>query len=274
MQCDGSHDFMVVCNNSVQCNMQYSVMYHIILWSCVTIQYSATCNTMWCITSFYGSVQQFMTVQHAMQCDVSHHFMVVCVCDSASLDLCISCVSNFAPELCPPSSQTSESHTFGWLLFQTFCHHHPKQVSLIHLSHFSFKLSVTIIPNKWVSCETLSPSSQTSQSRTFVWLLSQTFCHHHSKQVSCMWNSVTIIPNKSVSYICLTSLSNFLSPSSQTSEFHVFADFSLKLSPSSQTSESHTFGWLLFQAVTIIDLPICTSLMVEDTNLLADHTKK
>ena len=65
----------------------------------------------------------------------------------------------------------------------------PKQVSLIHLADFSFKLSVTIIPNKWVSCvcwllfETLSPPFQTSESHTFGWLF-QTFCHHHPKQVS------------------------------------------------------------------------------------------
>ena len=219
---------------SATCNAMWWIAWF--LWSCVTIQYSATCNTMWCITSFYGSEQQFMTVQHAKQCDVSHHFMVVCVCDSASLDLCISCVSNFAPELCPPSSQTSESHTFGWLLFQTFCHHHPKQVSLIHLSDFSFKLSVTIIQNKWVSCETLSPSSETSQSHTFVWLLSQTFCHHRPKQVS---------------FMCLlTSLWNCHHHPKQVSLIHL-ADFSFKLSLSS-TYLSVLPWWLRIQTCLLI----------------------
>ena len=111
---------------------------------------------MWCITSFYGSV----------------------------------CVTVPAWTCASPAFQIPH-----W----NCATNDPKQVSLIHLADFSFKLSVTIIPNKWVSCvcwplfQTLSPSFQTSESHTFGWLLFQT---------------VTIIPNKWVSYIWLTSLSN------------------------------------------------------------------
>ena len=154
---------------------------------------------MWCITSFYGSV----------------------------------CVTVPAWTCASPAFQIPH-----W----NCATNDPKQVSLIHLADFSFKLSVTIIPNKWVSwvCwllfETLSPPFQTSESHTFGWLF-QTFCHRHPKQVSLI-------------HLAYFSFKLCHHHPRQVSLIHL-ADFSFKLSLSS-TYLSVLPWWLRLQTCLLI----------------------
>ena len=151
---------MVACNNAVQCNVQCDVSHHfmvVCVWQCQPgpvhlLRFKFRTGTVppiipnkWVLYIWLTSLLNSVTI---IPNKWVSYIWLTSLSNSLSPSSQTSESHTSLSNSLSPSSQTSEFHVFADFSLK-LCHHHPKQVSLIHLADFSFKL-----------------------------------CHHHPRQVS------------------------------------------------------------------------------------------